>query len=122
MIRKLTLKNYMSHRHTVIEPASGLTVIIGPNNSGKSALVSALQCLVQSPRGSYMMRHGAEETEVCVETEEGDVLTWRRTARKVSYELNGRRVERVVPDGWQDHLRSPGVVMREGRGKVFDVH
>ena len=71
VIRSIVLKNYMSHRHTVIELAEGLTVIVGPNNCGKSALVSALQCLVRAPRGRYMMRHGAALTSVTIETSEG---------------------------------------------------
>jgi hypothetical protein len=31
MIRKIVLENYMAHVRTVIEPAQGLTVLIGPN-------------------------------------------------------------------------------------------
>lgn len=45
MIRRIELINFMSHRRTLIEPAAGLTVLVGPNNCGKSAVVSALQIL-----------------------------------------------------------------------------
>ena len=36
MITRIELTNFMSHKHTVIEPAAGLTVLVGPNNIGKS--------------------------------------------------------------------------------------
>ncbi len=41
MIRRITLVNFMSHSHTVIEPADGLTILTGQNNCGKSAVVWA---------------------------------------------------------------------------------
>ena len=93
MIRRIVLKNFMSHEHTVIEPVAarnhalssetpdlvgrqtspipetnGLTVLIGDNNSGKSAIVAALQTVAQNASGDYMVRHGEKECEVTVET------------------------------------------------------
>ena len=62
MIRSITLENYMSHARTVIEPAGGLTVLVGENNCGKSAVVSALQTLCHNENGDYMVRHGAGES------------------------------------------------------------
>ena len=48
MITRITLENYMSHARTVIEPAGGLTVIVGPNNCGKSAIASALRVTTET--------------------------------------------------------------------------
>ena len=45
MIRRLELRNFMSHQHTVLDLNDGLTVLVGENNCGKSAVVSALQVL-----------------------------------------------------------------------------
>jgi len=42
MIRRIILENYMAHVRTVIEPADGLTVLAGPNNCGKTAVVETL--------------------------------------------------------------------------------
>ena len=41
MIRRIKLVNFMSHANTVIEPADGLTILVGQNNCGKSAIVAA---------------------------------------------------------------------------------
>ena len=56
MIKRITLDNYMSHSHTVIEPADGLTVLVGENNCGKSAVVSALQTLCFNRQKNFMRK------------------------------------------------------------------
>src|SRR5690242_1328575 len=43
-----TIDNYRVHRHTTIEFAQGLTLVVAPNESGKSTLVEALH------RGLFM--------------------------------------------------------------------
>ncbi len=45
MLRRIILESFMSHAHTVIDLADGLTVLTGPNNCGKSAVVAALRIL-----------------------------------------------------------------------------
>jgi len=95
MIRRITLQNYMAHVHTVIEPASGLTVLVGPNNCGKSAVVSALEALCNNASGSYMIRHDEKEARVTVDTDDGHTLVWRRRGNVVSYIIDGREIHRV---------------------------
>lgn len=112
----------MSHPHTVIEPARGLTVLTGGNNTGKSAVISALQTLCRNISGDYMVRHGQKECRIIVETGEGNVLEWKRKKGTVSYTVNGREVHRLrgaVPDDLHDLLRMPQV---ETEGEPFDVH
>ena len=58
MITRIELTNFMSHSSTVIEPAPGLTVLTGPNNCGKSAVVAALQILCHNENSTYVLRHG----------------------------------------------------------------
>ncbi len=122
MIRQIELINFMSHRHTVIEPAKGLTVIIGDNNTGKSALVSALQVLCRNAPGDYMVSHGERECIVRVVTEEGDDIQWRRKGRAVSYVINGTEIHRLaggVPEDLHKKLRL-GLV--ETENDPFEIH
>jgi predicted ATPase len=45
---QLELRNYLAYQSAVIHfPTSGLSLIAGPNNAGKSALLSAIDALVQ---------------------------------------------------------------------------
>ncbi|MFP3982131.1 MAG: AAA family ATPase [Desulfurivibrionaceae bacterium] len=122
MISRIELKNFMSHPHTVIEPAEGLTVLVGDNNTGKSAVINALQVLCANLSGDYMVRHGAKECLVRVETGEGHELEWRRKGKVVSYRINGRDIHRLggaVPEDLHDLLRLPRV---EAENETFDIH
>src|SRR3954453_10828286 len=125
MITRIVIDNYMSHAHTVIEPAAGLTVIVGPNNCGKSAIVSALQTLCGDHDGDFMVRHGEKSCSVTVDTDDGHTITWRRIKGKVSYVLDGEEVHRAsranLPDQLHEFLRLPKVLHPSG-DKEFDVH
>ena len=122
MIKRIELINFMSHPRTVIEPAEGLTVLVGENNTGKSAVVAALEALSRNASGDFMVRHGERECVVRVETDDGHVLEWRRKGAVVSYTLDGRDVHRLrgsVPDDLHELLRMPSV---EAEGGTFDIH
>jgi len=122
LIKRIELINFMSHPHTVIEPADGLTVLTGENNTGKSAVIAALQILARNTAGDFMMRHGERECRILVETDEGNTLQWQRKNKTVSYTLNGRDIHRLrnaVPDDLHDLLKMPLV---DGEGGAFDVH
>ena len=124
MIREIEIIDFMSHRHTVIEPAAGLTVLVGPNNCGKSAVVAALQILAANSRKDHMIRHGCRECAVTVETDDGHTITWRRKGKIVNYTIDGQDVHRLegdVPEGLHDVLKLAPVESVEGDER-FDVH
>jgi exonuclease SbcC len=41
MIKRPKISDYMAHKETELELGPGVTVLTGPNNSGKSAVVEA---------------------------------------------------------------------------------
>jgi DNA repair exonuclease SbcCD ATPase subunit len=123
MIRRIELKNFMSHRHTVVDLAEGLTVLVGENNCGKSAIVIALQVLSQNVSGDFMVRHGEKECSVKVETDDDHVLEWRRRGGSVSYCVDGREIDRLkgkVPEDLHDYLQMP--IVESEDGTKFDIH
>lgn len=123
MIKRIELINFMSHQHTVIEPSSGLTVLIGPNNCGKSAIVTALQILCNNPKSTYVLRHGAKQCKIIVETNTGDVIQWsRKKSGSPKYTINGEPFDRLngkVPPELHAILRMPQVQVDK---ESFDVH
>jgi len=122
VIRRITLENFMSHVHTVIEPAAGLTVIVGPNNCGKSAIVAALQCLSYGAYGKPFVRHGCRFAKVTVDTGEGDRIEWMRENDSVTYTINGVKTHRgVVPDDLPKLLRINKVKADDDESE-FDIH
>jgi hypothetical protein len=123
MITRIELTNFMSHAHTVIEPAAGLTVLVGANNIGKSAVIAALQILARNENSTYVMRHGAKDCSVKVETDDGQVVEWRRK-KSPSYVINGQTFDRLrggdLPEELHRALRLPPV--DAGGDNDFDVH
>ncbi len=128
MITRIELVNFMSHEHTIIEPSDGLTVLVGPNNCGKSAVVAALQILAHNDTSTYVMRHGEKETCVVVHTDDGHEIEWRRKkSGGPSYTVNGKLFDRLgksnVPGEVSDALRLARVTAGSEASPVeFDLH
>lgn len=104
VIKRIELTNFMSHEHTVLEPAEGLTVLVGPNNCGKSAVVVALQSLAHNKHANYVVRHGEKECTVRVETDDGHVVEWRRKSSSSRYTIDGQVYDRLGRNGTPDTL------------------
>ena len=126
MLRKITLENFMSHAETVIELADGLTVLTGPNNCGKSAIVAALQILATNGRTTHVTRHGQKVCRVVVETDEGDCVVWERSGTTVKYNINGEDINRVgssIPESLHDVLKLDRVEAKAGKSRhEYDIH
>jgi exonuclease SbcC len=79
-IKRLVIDNFQSHQHTEVEFGSGLNVVVGPSDFGKSALVRALRwVLYNEPRGANFIRAGAKVCKVKVEMDEGAIVTRLRS-------------------------------------------
>lgn len=71
-IRRVVIENFQSHAHSELEFGSGLNVIIGPSDNGKSAVLRAIRwALYNEPRGSEFVRSGARECRVTVTMSDG---------------------------------------------------
>lgn len=120
----------MSHGQTVIELSPGLTVLTGPNNCGKSAVVAALQILAANGKTNHVMRHGKKECRITVETEEADgsghVLCWERKKNTVKYTLDGEDIHRIgqgIPPQLHELLRLDRVTAEAGKSQhEYDIH
>lgn len=130
MIRKIVLDNFMAHGHTVIEPAAGLTVLIGPNNCGKSAIIHALEMICyNSEAADYAIRHGTKKATVTIETQDEDgtvhTISWWRKEKTAGYVIDGREISGIgrskIPDDLHQHLRMPLIESAAG-AKEFLLH
>lgn len=104
-LKKLSLKNVMSHRDTEID-LNKLTILTGVSNSGKSVFIRALRLLLENkPSGIDLMSHFAKRGEsmsVSVECEddEGNSHTIERirSKSKNDYVLDGKTLKAFGSD------------------------
>ena len=65
MIEKLSIQNFQSHKNTELEFDAGLNVIVGATDSGKSAILRALNWLIYNkPSGNSFKSHWGGVTSV----------------------------------------------------------
>ena len=74
MIKTLELHNFQSHKHSALEFNPGVNVIIGPTDSGKTAIIRALRWLVWNrPQGDSMRSTWGGGTSVEVRIDDTSV-------------------------------------------------
>jgi exonuclease SbcC len=75
-IRRVSLVQFQSHELSYFEFDPGLNVIVGPSDSGKSAVFRALRwALYNEPRGTDFVQVGARECRVTVTMSDGAEIT-----------------------------------------------
>ena len=62
MIRRIVLSNFMAHANTDLRLADGLTVLVGPNNIGKSTVAVALKTLARNSNSNFVMQLEQKES------------------------------------------------------------
>jgi exonuclease SbcC len=99
-IKSIELVNFQSHQSTLIEPAppGKLTVITGPSDSGKTAIIRALKWAFNNqPQGADFMRTGASVVRVNVKFADRNIVVRERTAATNRYKII-RPVTAAGPD------------------------
>lgn len=99
MIR-VHVKNFQSIVQSTVD-IDGLTVITGPNNSGKTALMRAIRGVFTNAKGNSFVRYGADTCEVTLEFPDGNTVTWEKGKTTNRYTVNGKLLDKVgqgVPD------------------------
>lgn len=122
MIRKIVLSNFMAHAQTELKLSDGLTVLVGPNNIGKSTVAVALKILARNANSNFVMQHDQKECSISVETSEGHSIQWIKR-KSPSYVINGQSKDRLgrggTPPELDETLRLAAV---EFEDKDFEPH
>lgn len=94
------IRNYQSIEAADLE-VSGLTVLTGSNNSGKSAIFRAIHGVFTNTRGNLFVRNGKEYCSVTLDFHDGQTVTWEKGSGVNRYRINGKwlnKVSQKVPD------------------------
>lgn len=119
-IKRLVVDNFQSHEHTAVEFGTGLNVVVGPSDCGKSALVRALRwVLYNEPRGANFIRVGAKVCQVRIELDEGTVVTRLRSrSGKNQYLLKRPGENELVFEGFGSEIPLE-IIQATGVRKIF---
>lgn len=126
MLHSAHLYNFQCYQDREFTFAPGLNLVVGPSNTGKTALVRAMRwCAWNEPRRGVdsLKRVGSQETWVRLQFDDGAVT---RTTEHNSYllEVNGEmrqfaRIGHQVPDEVQAFLRMERLSLA---GSELEVH
>ena len=68
MIKSLVLRNFQSHKSSCLEFSSGVNIIVGPSDSGKTAIIRALRWLIWNrPQGEAFRSVWGGDTSVIID-------------------------------------------------------
>lgn len=90
MIQSLSIRNFQRHRSLDLKLDPRVTTIVGPSDTGKSAIIRALTwVLTNKPRGAEFLRDGAKQVSVSIKVGKHQVK--RSRGKGNHYFLNGKR-------------------------------
>jgi len=95
----------------------GFTVISGPNNSGKTAIMRAIKGVFTNAPAGPLVRHGAAHIIVDIDFGDGNTVTWKKGWKKPGqmggtvneYTVNGKKLGDKVGRGCPDEVAALGV-------------
>lgn len=91
MIKQISIQNFQSHKQTELDLHKGVNVIIGSSDSGKSAIIRALNWLINNkPSGDSFRSNWGGDTSVDVTLENKDCIS-REKGKDNSYILSSSK-------------------------------
>ena len=128
-LKSLNLKNFMSHKDTTIEFHPNITCIIGKNDIGKSAILSAFKSLCYGDSSDTYIRHSENQSLLSLAFDGNKIINWTRILKKteeqpqkVKYELWNSGIETNSQYSSQD---APDFVKKElniMKAEDIDIH
>lgn len=95
----------------------GFTVVSGPNNSGKTALMRAIRGVFTNAPPGPLVRHGTAYLRVDIDFGDGNTVTWKKGWQKPDqkggtvneYTVNGKKLGTKVGRGCPDEVMALGM-------------
>lgn len=100
-LKRVILKNFQSHKNSTIEFDEGLNIIVGPSDSGKSAIIRGIKwALYNDPLGDYFIREGETEASVTLEFSNNIKIKRLRSKSRNAYMLYNLEGDEIVFEGF----------------------
>lgn len=116
----IDLSNFQSIGSSHMTFTPGITLLVGQSNSGKSATLRAIKALLTNPsRAKTYIKHGKDSTNVEI-TFEGNNVSWSRSNKESSYNINGEEYSKVGNKTLFDLLTINGFV-RDDDDNIMNI-
>ena len=100
-LKTVILENFQSHKYSIIEFNEGLNVIVGPSDTGKSAIIRGIKwALYNEPAGDYFIREGERDCTVTLEFSDNTKVKRYRSKSKNVYILIKNDGEEIKYEGF----------------------
>jgi len=91
MIKELTVNNFQSHKQSSLTFSNGVNVIIGPSDSGKTAILRALNWVLWNrPLGNAFCSYWGGETSAKIKLSDGPLIVRKRNENMNGYLLKDK--------------------------------
>lgn len=123
MINKIKLNDFQSHSDTEIDFSDKVNVIIGKSDSGKTAIIRALDHVINNnPSGDAFISHGKKQSKV--EITVNDIVIQRLKGKENCYYLGDKELKGFgskAPDQIQDFFNFTDLNLQSQFDKSFLV-
>ena len=116
----IDLSNFQSIGAAKLSFETGITLLVGQSNSGKSAILRAIKAVLNNPsRAKTYIKHG--KTSSCVEiTVDNNTISWGRSGKESSYTINDESYAKVGNKTLFDLLPDNGFV-RDDEDNIMNI-
>lgn len=120
-IKKISINNFQSHENTEIEFTSGLNIITGSSDSGKTAILRAIKwVLFNEPKGTDFIRQGEKEASVSIYFEDNTIITRKKKTNKNQYIIVNNNGEEQFFEGFGNEIPKEVLHTHNIRKTVID--
>lgn len=111
LITQLNVRDFRSYETFTLEPGRELTILVGPNATGKTNLIEAIQLVTEAdsfrkPVWSELVRWGSDQASVSLHATDGD----RRHDVEMVVTATGRRTYKVAGKAKRSIADSTGTI------------
>jgi len=114
-IKKLELINVQKHQHIIIDLCSGVNVLWGKTDSGKSCIIHALRWILTNDFSSDSIRKDGTKKTIVSITLDNDIIVSRIRSDSVN------RYEVLFPDGTKEKYDSVGRIIPDKIKDLFNM-
>lgn len=86
-IKSIHLKNFKSHKDTLIEFNSSLNIIVGGSHTGKSVIMEAFNAIINNESDDDVIRHNENVASIVLDIKnkkDNNIILWERIKKKTN--------------------------------------